>query len=158
MRQIPKLFILIILLSACSVEQNTDKAQHTDLSEFNQICIFFDELSEQTSITTLSGKEKNDFIMERLESLRPDGNAKLAWTVIRNFTPNEERYSMFKQGVESVIEQEWNCLSMEALAASSIDEAGGLLVDTQSEPLPSNVVLMKEAVWEGASEKNTSKQ
>jgi len=156
MKKMCEFFILTSLLLACTGEQKTDNAQYSDLSEFNQICGFFDALSNHPSIATLSGKEKNDFIMERLESLRPEGNAKLAWTLIRNFTPNEERYGMFKQGVESVIEQEWSCSSMEALAASSVDETSWHGAGTQ--PLTQNTVPMKGAVWEGVSEKEASKE
>ena len=151
MNRIAKVFILLALLSACTDEQKPTNVQHSDLSEFNQLCSYFDELSQHSSIATLSGKEKNDFIMGRLENLSTDGNAKLAWSAIRNFTPNEERYSMFKQGVESIIEQEWDCSSMEMLAASSIDETGNVLIDTQSESLPKGVVLMNDAVWEASS-------
>ena len=107
-------FILItalaLTISACSPEQNGQSTK-TD-SGFDVLCSEFSTLTQTANYPTLSSEERGnelDGVLAR--KLRPDNDAYLAWSAIRNATP-AERYSLYREAAASTGYNDWECAAI----------------------------------------------
>jgi hypothetical protein len=107
-------FILIMALaltiSACSPEQGGQFTKSG--SGFDVLCSEFSTLTQTANYLTLSSEERGTELDGVLtQKLRPDNNAYLAWSAIRNATPTE-RYSLYKEAATSTGYNDWECAAI----------------------------------------------
>ena len=90
-------------------------AQATD-NDFDKVCQYFEDLSQEPLVEKMSYLERNEFIVQRIKENLPQwSNARASWEAISSAV-SEQRYELFKTGAESVIHRSWNCSAMEKLA------------------------------------------
>jgi len=100
-----------IVLSSCSSEFDSE------INEFNLICNAFISLADNKELSKLSAEDRDNFIMHEIRALNPESNAKAGWNAVKNAVA-EERYSLYKNVVDSIEGGDWSCAAMEELASS----------------------------------------
>ncbi len=111
------------------------------VNDFDTVCDAFDDLSKQPNLSKLSTQKRDQFILDRIKSLRDRADAKVAWIAVRNVVPNSERYPMFKESAKASLGRTWSCNSMVDLAASTYPES----LPADQTTLPPNVTTMENA-------------
>ncbi len=110
------IFLFIIILSSFSA------VAHSETTDFDLICGFFNELNQTQNIKEMSPEQKADFVDTRITAKLSEGSdAKAAWAAILS-APPQQRYELFKSAAESIIlPKKWNCPAMKQLASTTGD-------------------------------------
>ena len=102
---------LALWLVSCSPPGNDN--------DFDKVCGYFQELDQLAQVDTMTKRQRNDFIVDKINSnLATDSNARAAWMAIVYAVP-EERYDQFKDVVESLHTAPWSCPAMAKWAAAT---------------------------------------
>lgn len=105
-----KLVLLMsVVLASCSSEITSK------VTEFDRVCNAFISLSENIELTQLSAEDRYIFLQNEIRGLTPEGNARAAWDVIGSAVA-EERYSLYKNVVDSIEGGDWSCEAMKQLS------------------------------------------
>lgn len=102
--------VFLILLVACSGEVGNK------LTGFDRVCNAFEALSKNSKLNELSAGDRDLFIFHEIRDLDAKSNAKSGWVSARYVVPVEERYTLYKDVVDSIENGDWSCLAMKKLA------------------------------------------
>jgi hypothetical protein len=102
--------VFLMLLAGCSAEVGNK------VSDFDQVCNAFEALSKDSKLNELSAGDRDLFIFHEIKGLDAKSNAKRGWASARNVVPVEERYTLYKDIVDSIENGDWSCLAMKELA------------------------------------------
>jgi len=109
------IFLFIIILS------NFSAVAHSETTDFDMICGFFNELNQTQNIKEMSPEQKADFVDVRIAAqLSKGSDAKVAWAAVLS-APPQQRYELFKSAAESILPKKWNCPAMKQLASTTGD-------------------------------------
>lgn len=102
--------VFLMLLVGCSGEA-TNK-----VNDFELLCNAFETLSKNNKLNELSAGDRDLFIFDEIRDLDANSNAKSGWVSARYVVPVEERYTLYKDIVDSIEKGDWSCLAMKELA------------------------------------------
>ena len=130
--------VFLMLLVGCSGEVGNK------ITGFDRVCNAFEALSKDSKLNKLSAGDRDLFIFHEIRDLDAKSNAKRGWASARNAVP-VERYTLYKDIVDSIEHDDWSCLAMKELAPTLdivyVEEEGSHNV-TFPEP-----VLLKDATF-----------
>ena len=101
--------VFLMLLVSCSGEVGNK------VTDFDRVCNAFEALSKDSKLNELSGGDRDLFIFHEIRDLDAKSNAKHGWASARNAVP-VERYTLYKDVVDSIEHGDWSCLAMKELA------------------------------------------
>ena len=94
-------------------------AHQANISDFDQVCGYFEALEQLPDLESMTQRERNEFIVEKTRKQLPNSsNARAAWDAISSAEP-QQRYELFKSAAESVLNKTWDCPAMKKLAPRS---------------------------------------
>lgn len=102
---------LIVFFTACSKDVK-------NVSDFDLVCQYFQELERSNDLTQMSNRQRNSFIVEKINTNIPNSNAGASWEAVSYADP-EQRYDIFQIGAEEVLGAKWQCKAMQSLAGST---------------------------------------
>lgn len=102
------IFLVSVVLASCSGEITSQ------VTEFDRVCNAFIALSENVELTQLSAEDRYVFLQNEMRDLNPEGNARAGWDVVGSAVA-EERYTLYKNVVDSIEGGDWSCEAMNQL-------------------------------------------
>lgn len=102
--------VFLLLLVGCSDEASNK------VNDFELLCNAFEALSKNNKLNELSAGDRDLFIFNEIRDLDANSNAKAGWVSARYVVPVEERYTLYKDVVDSIENGDWSCLAMKELA------------------------------------------
>ena len=103
------IFLGSVVLASCSSEMTSQ------VTEFDRVCNAYISLSKKIELTKLSAEDRYIFLQNEMRDLNPEGNARAGWDVVGSAVA-EERYTLYKNVVDSIEGGDWSCEAMKQLS------------------------------------------